>query len=148
MEADHGVELAYIIFKAAGEVFSMHSSFSSISALTLPVCFFAPFRVLHAVILEYMGETAQAIEYLEFLQDDPPSSEGLGLTHVLGYLALCFENKGSIYLVALAGKGAVVSGDVTVLTCCLQEPTGRCRKHTRQILPRPTQVHCTTSKRR
>lgn len=72
MEADNGVELAYIIFKAA-------------------------------VILEHMGETAQAIEYLEFLQEDPPTTEGIGLTHVLGYLALCFENKGSIYLVALEG---------------------------------------------
>mmetsp|Transcript_15218 Transcript_15218/g.25266 ORF Transcript_15218/g.25266 Transcript_15218/m.25266 type:complete len:601 (+) Transcript_15218:90-1892(+) len=72
MEADTGVELAYIIFKAA-------------------------------VILEHMGETAQAIEYLEFLQEDPPTTEGIGLTHVLGYLALCFENKGSIYLVALEG---------------------------------------------
>lgn len=72
LEANHGVELAYIIFKAA-------------------------------VILEYMGETAQAIEYLEFLQEDPPTTEGIGLTHVLGYLALCFENKGSIYLVALQG---------------------------------------------
>lgn len=72
MEADTGVELTYIIFKAA-------------------------------VILEHMGETAQAIEYLEFLQEDPPTTEGIGLTHVLGYLALCFENKGSIYLVALQG---------------------------------------------
>ena len=60
--------------------------------------------MLCAVILEYMGETAQAIEYLEFLQEDPPASEGIGLTHVLGYLALCFENKGSIYLVALEGE--------------------------------------------
>jgi hypothetical protein len=51
-----------------------------------------------------MGETAQAIEYLEFLQEDPPTTEGIGLTHVLGYLALCFENKGSIYLVALEGE--------------------------------------------
>jgi hypothetical protein len=57
-----------------------------------------------SVILEHMGETAQAIEYLEFLQEDPPTTEGIGLTHVLGYLALCFENKGSIYLVALEGE--------------------------------------------
>lgn len=72
LEADDGVELNYIIFKAA-------------------------------VILEYMGESAQAVEYLEFLQEDPPTTEGIGLTHVLGYLALCFENKGSLYLVALEG---------------------------------------------
>ena len=99
LEADHGVELAYIIFKAAGA----HHDHDHYPLLPPSLSDALSLSLTLPVILEHMGETAQAIEYLEFLQEDPPSTEGIGLTHVLGYLALCFENKGSIYLVALEG---------------------------------------------
>ena len=74
-----------------------------------------------------MGETAQAIEYLEFLQEDPPATEGIGLTHVLGYLALCFENKGSIYLVALQGNEA--ASQVTTISLLIYYNRYRILRH-------------------
>eukprot|EP00602_Paraphysomonas_sp_CaronLab_P005921 CAMPEP_0185034288 /NCGR_PEP_ID=MMETSP1103-20130426/24022_1 /TAXON_ID=36769 /ORGANISM="Paraphysomonas bandaiensis, Strain Caron Lab Isolate" /LENGTH=528 /DNA_ID=CAMNT_0027570887 /DNA_START=49 /DNA_END=1632 /DNA_ORIENTATION=- len=70
-EADDGVELAYIIFKAAA-------------------------------ILKRLGQNGQALEYLEFVKDDPPQSEGLTRTHILSLLALTFEQSGSKYAVVLA----------------------------------------------
>ena len=44
----------------------------------------------------------QAIEYLEFLLDDPPINEGYGKTHVLALLALVYEQAGDQYGVVLA----------------------------------------------
>ena len=38
-----------------------------------------------------MGGTDQAIEYLEFLVDDPPVGAGYGKTHVLAFLTLVLE---------------------------------------------------------
>jgi len=44
-----------------------------------------------AVLLKHLGNHDQAIEYLEFLLDDPPASEGYGKTHILAYLALVYD---------------------------------------------------------
>lgn len=52
-------------------------------------------------ILKRLGQNSQALEYLEYLQDDPPSTEGITRTHVLALLALTFEQSGSKYLVIL-----------------------------------------------
>ncbi len=44
-----------------------------------------------SVILKHLGNHDQAIEYLEFLLDDPPVSEGYGKTHILAFLALTYD---------------------------------------------------------
>jgi len=44
-----------------------------------------------AVLLKHLGNHDQAIEYLEFLLDDPPTGEGYGKTHILAYLALVYD---------------------------------------------------------
>ena len=44
-----------------------------------------------AVLIKHMGGLDQAIEYLEFLQDDPPVEAGFGKTHVLALLVLSLE---------------------------------------------------------
>lgn len=44
-----------------------------------------------AVLLKHMNGFNQAIEYLEFLSDEPPETEGLTKTHVLAFLALVYE---------------------------------------------------------
>lgn len=55
-----------------------------------------------AVVLKHIGSNnAQAIEYLEFLMDDPPISEGYTKTHVLAFLAAIFEQSGDHYSVLL-----------------------------------------------
>lgn len=48
-----------------------------------------------------MGQNAQSLEYLEYLQDDPPRTEGITRTHVLALLTMTFEQSGSKYLVAV-----------------------------------------------
>jgi hypothetical protein len=52
-------------------------------------------------ILKRLGHNLQALEYLEYLQDDPPKTEGITRTHVLALLALTFEQSGTKYLVVL-----------------------------------------------
>jgi tetratricopeptide (TPR) repeat protein len=69
-EADEGVELAYVIFKAA-------------------------------VILKRLGQTGQALEYLEFLQDDPPQRSAITRAHILALLTLTFDQGGNKYAVVL-----------------------------------------------
>ena len=50
------------------------------------------FIILRAsVLIKHMGGTDQAVEYLEFLQDDPPVAAGYGQTHVLAFLTLVLE---------------------------------------------------------
>jgi len=44
-----------------------------------------------AVLLKHLGNHDQAIEYLEFLLDDPPTSEGYGKTHILAFLAMVYD---------------------------------------------------------
>ena len=48
-----------------------------------------------ALLLKHIGQNAQAIEYLEFLIDDPPVSDGYTKMHVLAFLALVYEQSGS-----------------------------------------------------
>ena len=43
------------------------------------------------VLIKHMGGSDQAIEYLEFLQEDPPVEAGYGKTHVLAFLVLVLE---------------------------------------------------------
>ena len=54
-----------------------------------------------AVILKRLGQSGQALEYMEFLQDDPPSRSAITKTHVLALLTLTFEQGGSKYSVVL-----------------------------------------------
>jgi hypothetical protein len=90
-EADDGVELAYIIFKAASKFPSLSLSLSLSRHLLSSAL----------AILKRLGQNLQSLEYLEYLQDDPPSTEGISRTHVLALLALTFEQSGSKYLVAV-----------------------------------------------
>ena len=55
-----------------------------------------------AVLLMYIGgNNVQAIEYLEFLTDEPPENEGYTRTHVLALLAALYESSGDHYAVVL-----------------------------------------------
>jgi tetratricopeptide (TPR) repeat protein len=54
-----------------------------------------------SAILKRLGQNSQSLEYLEYLQDDPPRTEGITRTHVLALLTLTFEQSGSKYLVAV-----------------------------------------------
>lgn len=54
-----------------------------------------------AVILKHIGESKQAIEYLEFLQEDPPSQDGYGKLHVVAFLILTYEQASDKYRVFL-----------------------------------------------
>jgi tetratricopeptide (TPR) repeat protein len=45
-----------------------------------------------SVILTHVGNHSQAVEYLEFLLDDPPATEGYGRTHILAFLAMTYEH--------------------------------------------------------
>lgn len=51
--------------------------------------------------MKRLGQNPQSLEYLEYLQDDPPRTEGITRTHVLALLAMTFEQSGSKYLVAV-----------------------------------------------
>jgi tetratricopeptide (TPR) repeat protein len=70
MQATDGVDLSYIIFKAA-------------------------------ILLRHVGHVKQAIEYLEFVFDDPPL-QGLNRLHVAAFMAALYENSGEKYRVFLA----------------------------------------------
>ena len=51
------------------------------------------FVILKAsILLKHVGNHPQAVEYLEFLLDEPPESEGYGRTHILAFLALTYEH--------------------------------------------------------
>lgn len=52
-----------------------------------------------AVLLKHIGGYQQAIEYLEFLVDDPPVNDGYSKTHVLGFLAATYETAGDQYAI-------------------------------------------------
>lgn len=54
-----------------------------------------------AVILKRLGQTGQALEYLEFLQDDPPRRSAISRTHILALLTLTFDQGGDKYAVVL-----------------------------------------------
>ncbi len=45
-----------------------------------------------SLLLKHVGNHAQAVEYLEFLLDEPPETEGYGRTHILAFLALTYEH--------------------------------------------------------
>lgn len=53
-----------------------------------------------AVLLKHIGQTKQALEYLEFLLDDPPQ-EGFTKLHILAYLIMVYETSGEKYRVFL-----------------------------------------------
>lgn len=50
-----------------------------------------------AILLKHIGQNAQAIEYLEFLIDDPPVQDGYSKMHILAFLTLVYEQSGSHY---------------------------------------------------
>ena len=52
-----------------------------------------------AILLKHIGQNAQAIEYLEFLIDDPPVQDGYSKMHILAFLALVYEQSGAHYSV-------------------------------------------------
>jgi tetratricopeptide (TPR) repeat protein len=54
-----------------------------------------------AVILKHMGANKQAIEYLEFLVDDPPANDGYSKMHILAFLILVYEQSGPEYRIVL-----------------------------------------------
>lgn len=81
-EAYVGVDLSLIIFRAAGK---------------------PPLKLLHTtqnldflvvVILLHLGRDAQAIDYLDFIQEDAPIKSGYGRAHVLALLYIVYESRG------------------------------------------------------
>ena len=54
-----------------------------------------------AILLQHLSGHAQALEYLEYLVDDPPVEEGYKKTHILALLALVYEHSGDKYAIAL-----------------------------------------------
>eukprot|EP01041_Mallomonas_annulata_P003071 gene3071-6021_t len=69
-QANDGVELTFIILKAA-------------------------------VILKSVGQSAESIEYLDYLRDEPPLASGYKKTHIIALLALVYEQIGDKYLVMM-----------------------------------------------
>ena len=45
-----------------------------------------------ATILKHVGNHGRALEYFEFLLDEPPEAEGYGRTHILAFLAMTYEH--------------------------------------------------------
>jgi hypothetical protein len=94
--------LAYVIECHGNyqEALGIHSDFISQQAQDLDLTLVI---MKAAVLLTHLGSTnyPQAIEYLEFLLDDPPESEGYGRTHVLAMLASLYEKSGDHYAVVL-----------------------------------------------
>lgn len=68
-----------------------------------------------AIILKYLGENKQSIEYLEYLDDDPPIESGYTKTHVLAFLILVYEQSAEKYKVFL---GATYK---KLIQSCIQE---------------------------
>lgn len=60
------------------------------------------FVILRAAnILKHINGNEQAIEYLEFLQDEPPVADGFGKTHCIALLISLYEVSGDHYKVLL-----------------------------------------------
>lgn len=60
------------------------------------------FVILRAAnILKHINSNEQAIEYLEFLQDEPPVADGFGKTHCIALLIALYEVSGDHYKVLL-----------------------------------------------
>jgi hypothetical protein len=57
-----------------------------------------------ALLLKHIGSSRykQCIEYLEYLLEDPPTSENMTRTHVLAVLLLVYEQGGPKYQVLLS----------------------------------------------
>jgi tetratricopeptide (TPR) repeat protein len=55
-----------------------------------------------AVMLKHLGQHKQAIEYLEYIEDDPPVEAGYTKTHVLAFLILVYEQSEEKYKVFLS----------------------------------------------
>ena len=55
-----------------------------------------------AVVLKHIGNNEQAMEYLEFLADEPPVNDGYSKIHVLAILALIYEDLGYRYSISLS----------------------------------------------
>lgn len=72
-QAMEGVDLSFIIFKAA-------------------------------VMVKHLNGHNQAIEYLEYVLDEPPENDGYGKTHILAFLALVYDQhpEKNDYVVVLA----------------------------------------------
>ncbi len=82
-----------------------------------------------AIVLKHLGQSKQAIEYLEFLQDDPPVQEGYTKMHVASFLILLYEQSGDKYKVFLpktykelvAASASEVSSDRIALASNLKK---------------------------
>lgn len=78
------------------EALAIYSDLIAAQAMEMGVDLtFVIFRA--AVILTHIGGFAQAIEYLEFLLDEPPAAEGYQKTHILGFLISVYERSGDRY---------------------------------------------------
>jgi hypothetical protein len=54
----------------------------------------------------------QSIEYLEFLVDDPPSTDGYTKMHILALLALVYEQSGPQYRIVLEKTYGDLQGEL------------------------------------
>jgi tetratricopeptide (TPR) repeat protein len=55
-----------------------------------------------AVLLKNLGQNKQSIEYLEYLEEDPPIDSGYTKTHILSLLILVYEQSAEKYRVFLS----------------------------------------------
>mgnify|MGYP003385389741 CR=1 FL=1 len=99
-ENTHRIQLQLANTKALrGEVadaLALYSELITVQAMDCGVEY--TYIIFHAaVLLKHIGQNVQAIEYLEFLIDDPPVADGYSKMHMLAMLVLVYEQSGSHY---------------------------------------------------
>jgi hypothetical protein len=82
-EASNGVDLSYVIFRAACIYCFFYFDF-----------FYFLIELCILVILLHLGREAQACDYLDFIHEDAPSQDGYGRAHVYSLLSIIYENRG------------------------------------------------------
>lgn len=50
-----------------------------------------------AALLSHIGSTAQSIEYIEFLVDEPPEKHGYSKVHIIAFMITAYEKAGQHY---------------------------------------------------
>jgi hypothetical protein len=84
-EDNPGVDPSYIIFRAAGEMLIF-----MLKRLLLTSQLF----LLRIVLMQHIGKSLQACEYLEFIIDDVPAAHGYGKIHILALMYCTYSTRG------------------------------------------------------
>jgi hypothetical protein len=86
-EDNPGVDPSYIIFRAAGEMPTIY-----MLRCRLFVSSYYSFSII--VLMQHIGKSSQACEYLEFILDDAPSTHGYGKVHILALMYCSYSTRG------------------------------------------------------